>query len=57
MNSNDETIVELSKKKILLVIVAASVFVATGAYWLSLDEAHIQSERAFGFLFNNPRYV
>jgi hypothetical protein len=57
MNSSDETIINLSRKKILLLILASFAFVAAGAYWLTLDEDHIRSERAFGFFFNNPRYV
>lgn len=56
-NSHDETIVELSKTKILLALLGAGVFVAVGIYWLSLDEDSIRSQRAFGLLFNNPTYV
>lgn len=57
MNSTDETIVELSKTKILLALLGAGAFVAAGVYWLSLDENAIRSQRGFRFLFNNPTYV
>jgi hypothetical protein len=57
INSTDETVVELSKTKILLAFLGAAVFVAVGVYWLSLDEDSIRSQRGFGLLFNNPTYV
>ena len=57
LNSTDETVVELSKTKILLAILGAGVFLAVGAYWLSLDEDSIRSQRGFRFLFNDPTYV
>lgn len=57
MNSTDETIVELSKTKIVLLILGACLFVAAGVHFLSFDQEYIRSERAFGFLFNNPTYV
>jgi hypothetical protein len=57
MNPTDETVVELSKKKIVLIILAAGGFVAAGVHFLSFDEEYIRSERSFGFFFNNPTYV
>ena len=57
MNSSDETIVELSKTKILLALLAAAAFAAAGVHWLSLDADHILTERAFGILFNSPPLV
>ena len=53
MNSNDEQMIELSKKKILLLILGACVFVALGVWLISLDEETIQSDRRF----NNPMFV
>jgi hypothetical protein len=57
MNSSDENIIELSKKKIALAILGSSVFVAIGIWMLSLDEASIQSSRSFRLFWNNPMYV
>jgi len=57
MNSTDETVVELSKTKILLALLGAGAFVAVGVYWLTLDADSIRSQRGFRFLFNNPTYV
>ena len=57
MNSSDETIVALSKTKILLALLAAGAFAAAGVHWLTLDADHIRSERAFALLFNSPPIV
>ena len=53
MDSSDETIIELSKTKIVLILLVASAFVAAGIWMLSLDDASIQSQRRF----NDPMYV
>jgi hypothetical protein len=53
MDSSDETIIELSKTKLALVLLGASAFVAAGIWMFSLDDASIQSQRRF----NNPVYV
>ena len=53
MDSGDETIIGLSKKKMLLVLLGASAFVAVGILMLSLDDASIQSRRRL----NDPTYV
>lgn len=53
MDSSDETIVELSKTKIVLLLLGASAFVAAGIWMFSLDDASIQSQRRF----NDPMYV
>ncbi len=53
MDSGDETIVELSKTKIMLLLLGASAFVAAGIWMLTLDDASIQSQRRF----NDPVYV
>jgi hypothetical protein len=43
MNTPDQTIIELSRKKIILIVLGSSVFVAIGVWMLSLDEASIRS--------------
>jgi hypothetical protein len=53
MDSNDETIIEMSKKKIVLLLLGACVFVAIGIWMFSLDDASIQSRRGM----NNPMLV
>jgi hypothetical protein len=53
MSAIDEKIIELSKKKVLLLIIGACAFVALGAWLLLLDEATIQSLRRF----NSPVFV
>jgi hypothetical protein len=53
MNSTDETIIELSKKKIVLLILGACAFVALGVWLFSLDDSFIQSQRRF----NNPTFI
>lgn len=47
MSSADETVVELSKKRILLLILASCVFVALGVWLASLDEASLQVQSRF----------
>jgi hypothetical protein len=53
MDSGDETIIALSKKKIALLLLGASAFVAAGIWMLSLDGASIQSRRGF----NDPAHM
>lgn len=53
MDSSDETIIGLSKTKLVLLLLGASAFVAAGIWMLSLDDASIQSQRRF----NDPLYV
>jgi hypothetical protein len=45
MSANNEKIIELSKKKILLLVIGSFVFVALGIWLLSVDETFIQSQR------------
>jgi len=47
MSSADETVVELSKKKMLLLLLASCVFVALGVWLVSLDEASLQVQSRF----------
>jgi hypothetical protein len=53
MDSSDETIIELDKTKIALLLLGASAFVAAGIWMFSLDDASIQSKRGF----NDPMSV
>lgn len=53
MDSSDETVIELGRTKILLLMLGAFAFVAGGIWMLSLDDASIQSHRRF----NDPVYV
>lgn len=53
MDANDETIIGLSKKKIVLLLLGACVFVAIGIRMLTLDDARILSGRGM----NNPMLV
>ncbi|HEV2764159.1 MAG TPA: STM3941 family protein [Pyrinomonadaceae bacterium] len=57
MDSTDEKIIELSRKKLGLLLLGACVFVALGAWLLSLDEASIRSQRGFLLFFNDPTYA
>lgn len=54
MDSTDETIIELSKGKIALVLLGAVVFVIAGIWFLTLDAESIRSDRGFRLLFNSP---
>jgi hypothetical protein len=53
MDSSDETIIELSKRKIGPLLLGAAAFVAVGIWMFFLDDASIQSRRGM----NDPTYV
>ena len=53
MNSSEEKVIELSKTKMLLLIFGTLAFVGIGLWMISLDAAHIESQRRF----NNPLFV
>jgi hypothetical protein len=53
MDSNDETVIGLSKTKLALLLLGATAFVAAGIWMLSLDDASIRTQRRF----NDPTYV
>jgi hypothetical protein len=57
MDSTDETIIETSKSKLVLLILASCGFVAAGAWMLSLDAAEIRAGRSFTFFYNDPTFV
>lgn len=53
-DSADETVIELSKTKMILLLLAACAFGAAGAWLLTLDAAEIRSDRSFTFFFKEP---
>jgi hypothetical protein len=53
MNTSDKLIIELSKTKIILIVLGAAVFAAIGLWMLSLDHATIEAQRRF----NSPAFV
>jgi hypothetical protein len=57
MESADETIIELSKTKLILLVLGSCAFVVAGAWMLSLDAAEIRSGRSFRLFFNEPLVV
>lgn len=57
MNTTDETIIELSRKKLALLILGACVGMALSAWLLSQDAAVIRYERSFRFFYNSPPLV
>ena len=54
MESNDETIIELSKKKILVGILGSIAFVVVGVWLLTQDAEVIRSSDGFRLFFNSP---
>lgn len=57
MNPTDETVIELSKTKIALLVLGSCAFVAAGAWLLTLDAAEVRSGRSFRLFFNDPWVV
>jgi hypothetical protein len=57
MESTDETIIELSKTKLVLLVLGACAFVVAGVWLLSADAADIRTGRSFRFFFNDPLVV
>jgi hypothetical protein len=57
METTDETIIEQSKKKLVLIILGSLALVAAGAWMLSLDADEIRSGRSFNFFFRSPAVV
>lgn len=53
-NSTDETVIGLSRKKLVLVILGSCLFVALGAWLLSFDAEEIRRGRSFNFFFREP---
>lgn len=57
MEPADETIIETSVTKLVLLVLGSCAFVAAGAWLLSLDAEEIRSGRSFHLFFNNPTAV
>lgn len=56
-HQSDETVIELSKTKILLAVAGAAAFVAIGIWLLTIDAADITAGRSFRLFFNSPAYA
>lgn len=57
MEPTDETIIELSKTKLALIILGSCALVAGGAWMYSFDAEVIRAERPFGAIFREPWVV
>ena len=57
MDSTDETMIELSRTKLLLLTLGSCAFVAAGAWLLSLDAAEVRAGRSFRLFFNDPTFA
>jgi hypothetical protein len=57
IETTDETVIELSRKKLVLLVLGSCGFVALGAWLLSLDADEIRAGRSFTLFFNEPTYV
>ena len=53
MTSSEEKVIELSKTKLLLLIFGSLAFIGIGLWMVSLDAAHIETQRRF----NSPLFV
>lgn len=56
-DSTDETVIELSRKKLVLLVAGSCAFVLAGVWMLSLDAAEIRAGRSFTLFFNDPTFV
>lgn len=57
MDAADETIIELSRTKLVLLLLASCAFVAAGVWLLTLDPAEVRAESSYRLLFNSPGYA
>lgn len=57
MNPTDETVIELSRTKIVLLVLGACAFVAVGVWLLSVDPEEVRFGRSFRLFFNEPAVV
>lgn len=57
MEPADETTVELSRTKLVLLVLGSCAFVAAGAWLLSFDAEEIRHTRSFNFFGRNPLVV
>ena len=54
MDSTDEKIIELSKRKIAMLLLGSLLFVAAGIWFLTFDAESIRTDSGFRLLFNSP---
>jgi hypothetical protein len=54
MTANDETVIELDRRKIVLGFVGTVVFVAVGIWLVMLDDSRVASGKSFRLLMNSP---
>jgi len=57
MNPTDETVIELSRTKLVLAVLGSCAFVAAGAWLLSFDAGEVRYGRSFALFYNNPPIV
>lgn len=57
MNHKDETIIELNRTKLLLLVLGSCAFVLVGVWLLTFDAGEIRAGRSFRLFFNNPLVV
>lgn len=57
MEPTDETIIELSRTKLVLLVLGSCVFVALGGWLLSIDAEEIRAGRSFTLFYNDPTFV
>lgn len=54
MTPNDESVIELDRRKIMLGIAGTIVFVVIGVWLVMLDDTRVATESGFRLLMNNP---
>jgi hypothetical protein len=54
---SDETVIERSKGKMMLMLLGALAFVAIGIWFLTLDAEAIRAGRSFRLFFNSPAFA
>jgi len=53
----NETVIELSKAKMVLMLLGAIAFVGAGIWFLTLDAEAVRSGRSFRLFFNSPAFA
>lgn len=57
MTSADETVIELSRTKLVLLLLGSCAFVAAGVWLLTLDAGAVRGGRSYRLLFNSPGFA
>ncbi len=57
VNGTDETVILLSKMKLVLLVLGSCAFVAIGAWMLNFDAAEIRFDRSYRLFYNQPWLV